>query len=61
VSGARRPGSHVASVVVGNARFHYIPDGDPAAGDVVVQPDDIATGLCLTLKTEFLDQFNIIE
>jgi len=48
-------------VEVGNELFYYIFDGEPVAKDGFVQLDDHTPGLGLTLKTEFLDQFNIIE
>jgi L-rhamnonate dehydratase len=48
-------------VEVGNELFYYIFDGEPVAKDGFVQLDDHVPGLGLSLKTEFLDQFNIIE
>lgn len=48
-------------VEVGNELFYYIFDGEPVAEDVFLQLDDITPGLGLTMKTEFLDQFNLIE
>ena len=48
-------------VEVGNELFYYIFDGEPVAENGFVQLDDNTPGLGLTLKTEFLDQFNIIE
>jgi L-rhamnonate dehydratase len=48
-------------VEVGNELFYYIFDGEPVAKNGFVQLDDNIPGLGLTLKTEFLDQFNIIE
>jgi L-rhamnonate dehydratase len=48
-------------VEVGNELFYYIFDGEPVAKDGFVQLDDNKPGLGLTMKTEFLDQFNIVE
>ena len=48
-------------VEVGNELFYYIFDGEPVAENGFLQLDDNKPGLGLTLKTEFLDQFNIIE
>ena len=48
-------------VEVGNELFYYIFDGEPVAKDGFVQLDDNTPGLGLTLKTEFLKDFNIIE
>ena len=48
-------------VEVGNELFYYIFDGEPVAQDGFVQLDDDKPGLGLTLKTEYLDQFDIIE
>ena len=48
-------------VEVGNERFYYISVGEPVAENGFVQLDDKVPGLGLTLRTEFLDQFNIIE
>ena len=48
-------------VEVGNELFYYIFDGEPVADKGFLQLDDNKPGLGLTLKTEFLDQFNIIE
>jgi len=48
-------------VEVGNELFYYIFDGDPAAENGFLQLDDNKPGLGLTLKTEYLDQFEIIE
>ena len=47
-------------VEVGNELFYYIFDGDPVAENGFIQLDDDKPGLGLTLKTEFLDQFDII-
>jgi len=46
-------------VEVGNELFYYIFDGEPVAENGFLQLDDNKPGLGLTLKTEFLDQFNI--
>lgn len=48
-------------VEVGNELFYYIFDGEPVAKDGFIQLDDNTPGLGLTLKTEFLNDFNIIE
>jgi len=48
-------------VEVGNELFYYIFDGEPVAENGFLQLDDHKPGLGLTLKTEFLDQFNIVE
>lgn len=48
-------------VEVGNELFYYIFDGEPVAENGFVQLDDNKPGLGLMMKTEFLDQFNIIE
>lgn len=48
-------------VEVGNELFYYIFDGEPVAKDGFIQLDDNTPGLGLTLKTEFLKDFNIIE
>ena len=48
-------------VEVGNELFYYIFDGEPVAENGFLQLDDKKPGLGLTLKTEFLDQFEIIE
>ena len=48
-------------VEVGNELFYYIFDCEPVAENGFVQLDDNKPGLGLTMKTEFLDQFNIIE
>jgi L-rhamnonate dehydratase len=48
-------------VEVGNELFYYIFDGEPVAEKGFLQLDDNKPGLGLTLKTEFLDQFNIVE
>ena len=48
-------------VEMGNELFYYIFDGEPVAHNGFLQLDDNTPGLGLTLKTEFLDQFNIIE
>jgi L-rhamnonate dehydratase len=48
-------------VEVGNELFYYIFDGEPVADNGFLQLDDNKPGLGLTLKTEFLKDFNIIE
>jgi len=48
-------------VEVGNELFYYLFDGEPVAENGFLQLDDHKPGLGLTLKTEYLDQFNIIE
>jgi len=48
-------------VEVGNELFYYIFDGEPVAENGFLQLDDHKPGLGLTLKTEFLDQFDILE
>jgi L-rhamnonate dehydratase len=48
-------------VEVGNELFYYIFDGEPVAENGFLQLDDDKPGLGLSLKTEYLDQFNIIE
>jgi len=47
-------------VEVGNELFWYIFDGEPAAQDGFLQLDDNKPGLGLTLRSEYLDQFDII-
>lgn len=48
-------------VEVGNELFYYIFDGEPLAENGFLQLDDDKPGLGLTLKSTYLDQFNIIE
>jgi L-alanine-DL-glutamate epimerase-like enolase superfamily enzyme len=48
-------------VEVGNELFYYIFDGEPVAENGFLQLDDAKPGLGLTLKAEYLDQFDIIE
>ena len=48
-------------VEVGNELFYYIFDGEPVAENGFLQLRDDVPGLGLTLKTEFLDQFDIVE
>jgi L-alanine-DL-glutamate epimerase-like enolase superfamily enzyme len=48
-------------VEVGNELFYYIFDGEPVAESGFLQLRDDVPGLGLTLKTEFLDQFEIVE
>jgi L-alanine-DL-glutamate epimerase-like enolase superfamily enzyme len=47
-------------VEVGNELFYYIFDGEPVADNGFLQLDDNKPGLGLTLKTEFLKDFDII-
>ena len=47
-------------VEVGKELFHYIFEGVPVAANGFIQLDDNKPGLDLTMKTGFLDQFNII-
>jgi L-rhamnonate dehydratase len=48
-------------VEVGNELFYYIFDGEPVAENGFLQLDDDKPGLGLTLKTEYLKDFDIIE
>ena len=48
-------------VEVGNELFYYIFDGEPVAESGFLQLDDNKPGLGLTLKTEYLKDFNIVE
>jgi len=48
-------------VEVGNELFYYIFDGEPQAENGFLQLRDDVPGLGLSLKTDYLDQFNIIE
>lgn len=48
-------------VEVGNELFYYIFDGDPVAENGFIQLRDDVPGLGLTLKTEFIDQFEIMD
>jgi L-rhamnonate dehydratase len=48
-------------VEVGNELFYYIFDGEPVAENGFLQLDDNKPGLGLTMKTEFLKDFNIVE
>jgi len=48
-------------IEVGNEMFWYIFDGEAVAEDGKLQLDDNKPGLGLTLKTEGLEHFNIIE
>jgi L-alanine-DL-glutamate epimerase-like enolase superfamily enzyme len=47
-------------VEVGNELFYYIFDGEPVADNGFLQLDDDKPGLGLTLKTEFLKDFDIV-
>jgi hypothetical protein len=51
----------IFDVEVGNELFYYIFEGDPAAENGFLQLDDNTPGLGLSLKTEYLDHFNITE
>lgn len=48
-------------VEVGNELFYYIFDGEPVAREGFIDLDDDKPGLGLSLKTEYLKDFNIIE
>jgi L-alanine-DL-glutamate epimerase-like enolase superfamily enzyme len=48
-------------IEVGNEMFWYIFDGEAIAENGQLQLDDNKPGMGLTLKSEYLDQFNIIE
>lgn len=48
-------------IEVGNEMFWYIFDGEAIAEDGMLQLDDKKPGVGLTLKTEGLEHFNIIE
>jgi L-alanine-DL-glutamate epimerase-like enolase superfamily enzyme len=48
-------------IEVGNEMFWYIFDGEATAQDGVLQLDDRKAGVGLTLKTEGLAHFNIIQ
>ncbi len=48
-------------VEVGNELFYYIFNGEPAAENGFLQLDDNKPGLGLTLNTDYLDQFEILE
>ncbi|MEO5997036.1 MAG: enolase C-terminal domain-like protein, partial [Chitinophagaceae bacterium] len=48
-------------IEVGNEMFWYIFDGEAIAENGFLQLDDKKPGVGLTLKTEYLDQFEIIE
>jgi len=51
----------IHDVEVGNELFYYIFDGEPQAENGFLQLRDDVPGLGLTLKTDYLDQFNVIE
>ena len=51
----------IFDVEVGNELFWYIFDGEPIAENGFLQLKDDVPGLGLKLKTEYLDQFDIIE
>ncbi len=48
-------------IEVGNEIFWYMFDGEAVAEDGLLQLDDAKPGVGLTLKTEGLENFNIIE
>jgi hypothetical protein len=48
-------------VEVGNELFYYIFEGEPVAHDGFLQLDDHKPGLGLSLRTEYLKDFNITE
>ncbi|MEO6001402.1 MAG: enolase C-terminal domain-like protein [Chitinophagaceae bacterium] len=48
-------------IEVGNEMFWYIFDGEAIAENGFLQLDDKKPGVGLTLKTEYLDQFKIVE
>ncbi len=48
-------------IEVGNEMFWYIFDGEAIAENGQLQLDDNKPGMGLTLKTDYLDQFKIIE
>ena len=48
-------------IEVGNEMFWYIFDGEAVAKNGKLQLDDNKPGVGLTLKTEGLDDFNIVE
>lgn len=48
-------------VEVGNELFYYLFDGEPVAENGFVQLRDDVPGLGLKLKTEYLDQFHVID
>lgn len=47
-------------VEVGNELFYYLFDGEPVAENGFLQLADDVPGLGLTLKTQYLDQFDVI-
>ena len=48
-------------IEVGNEMFWYIFDGEAVAENGQLQLDDHKPGMGLTLKADYMDQFNIIE
>jgi L-alanine-DL-glutamate epimerase-like enolase superfamily enzyme len=48
-------------VEVGNELFYYIFEGEPVAEQGFLQLDDRKPGLGLRLRSDYLDQFNVIE
>lgn len=51
----------VYKVEVGNELFYYIFKGDPIPDHGYITLDDHAEGLGISLRTDYLDKFNIIE
>ncbi len=51
----------VYGVEVGNELFYYIFKGDPIPDHGYITLDDHAEGLGISLRTDYLDKFNIIE
>jgi hypothetical protein len=48
-------------VEVGNELFYYIFKGEPVAVNGFIDLDDTLPGLGLTMNTEHLHDFNIVE
>jgi hypothetical protein len=46
---------------VGNELFYYIFEGEPVAENGFLQLRDEVPGLGLKLRTDYLDQFRIVE
>ena len=51
----------VYNVEVGNELFYYILKGDPLPKNGYLELSDDIEGLGITLNTDYLDKFNIIE
>ncbi|MGN0909521.1 MAG: L-rhamnonate dehydratase, partial [Succinivibrio sp.] len=51
----------VCKVEVGNELFYYIFKGDPIPDHGCITLDDNSEGLGISLRTDCLDKFNIIE